>query len=387
VTGSSPPPRGTAPPPPGNGSPALSEEAAARLEAYRREIDAIDDELLARFNRRAALAVAIARVKDDGGAGADYYRPDREAEVRRRMIAANPGPLPEGDVAHLYQELMSACRALERAPAVAFLGPEGSFTEAALVRQFGHRVEARPLESLAAVFREVEAGGCDYGVVPMEDSTEGVASHALDLCASSPLLVCGEVELRGHQCLMSDGTPPAGLTRLYAQPRSLARCRRWLDAHLAGVPRELVGSNAEAARKARAEPGAAALGGSLAATRHGLEIVAESIEDEPDALTRFLVIGRQATRPTGDDKTAVVFAFRDQPGSLHEMLGILARRGVSLSRIESRPARGGLWPHQFFVDLEGHADDPQVAAALAELAGRAGLLKRLGSYPRCRPGG
>lgn len=354
----------------------------ARLQAIRRQIDEIDRELLTLFNRRGQFAQAIAEIKDDSEAQG-YYCPDREIQVLRKLIAANTGPLSPADVERLFREIMSACRALQQPMRVAFLGPRGTFTEAAALRQFGHSVETVPLESIDAVFREVESGVCQYGVVPVENSTEGVVTYTLDRFIRSPLGICGEVALRIHHHLLAVGGDLRSITRVYSHQQSFAQCRGWLDRNLPpAAERVAVSSNAEAARRASLDPMSAGVAGEAAAAIYGLEVLAENIEDEPDNATRFLVIGQQSIPPTGMDKTSLLLSARNQPGALFRLLEPFARGGINMTRIESRPSRSGAWAYVFFVDIEGHVQDPPVASALEALDREASLIKVLGSYPR-----
>lgn len=355
-----------------------------KLKSLRDRIDKVDDELLALVNRRAELARQIAAVKDDDGG--EVYRPDREADVLRRVAAANPGPLASENVARLFQEIVSACRAMEKPMTIAFLGPEGTFTEAAAFKHFGHAVSVNPLESIDAVFREVESGAADFGVVPVENSTEGVVNHTLDMFIRSTLSICGEVHLRIHHFLMAAGEDIGRIERVCSHPQSLAQCRKWLDANLASVRREAVGSNAEAARIAARDPATAAIAGEVAAEIYALKLLARNVEDEPDNTTRFLVIGNQSVPPTGSDKTSVMFSAKNRPGALFELLEAFKKRDVNMTRIESRPSRSGLWEYVFFIDVEGHARDEHVSAALAEINAHASFFKVLGSYPRSATG-
>ena len=355
----------------------------SRLKALRARIDALDEEIQRLVSERAACAREIAEVKRAAGDGNALYRPEREAEVLRRVVARNGGPLPDEALVRLFTELMSACRAVQGPVRVAYLGPEGTFTQEAALRQFGGFAELRPMEDIDAVFREVEAGGADHGVVPVENSSEGVVTHTLDRMLASPLAICGEVELRVHHNLLAREGPVEAVRRVYAHQQALAQCRRWLDEHLPRAERAAVASNAEAARRAADETGAAAVASEAAAGRYGLRVLARNIEDEPGNTTRFLVVGRQSPPPSGADKTSLVLSARNEPGALFRLLEPLARHGISMTRIESRPARrGGLWEYVFFVDIEGHAEEPHVAAALAELERRATLFRVLGAYPR-----
>jgi chorismate mutase/prephenate dehydratase len=353
------------------------------LEQIRESIDAIDAEILRLVNERATLAQAAGEAKRAGGGDdAPLYRPEREAQLLRRIAQRNPGPLRDVDVQRIVAEVVSACRALELPLAVAYLGPAGTFTEAAAVKHFGHAVQTRPLDTIDAVFREVESGACNFGVVPVENSTEGVVNHTLDTFVRSPLSICGEVLLPIHHCLMSHAPSLAEVERVYSHQQSLAQCRRWLDANLPRVRREAVSSNAEAARMVAEDPRGAAVAGRVAAEAYAVPVLAASIEDEPDNTTRFIVIGRAAVGPSGDDKTAIMFSFTNRPGGLFHAIEVFARRGIDMVRIESRPSRLERWNYNFFIDLKGHRDEPEVAEALEELAERTVLLKVLGSFPR-----
>lgn len=351
------------------------------IERLRQEIDALDNELLALLNRRADLARRIGGLKR----GAPAYRPERETEILRRVIERNPGPLPAERAAAVFREVISACRGMEAALRVAYLGPEGTFSEMALRKQFGHAVEAEPCASIDEVFRAAESGGAQFAVVPVENSTEGAVGRTLDLLLRTPLRICGEVALRVHQNLLrraaGAGAGLQGMRRVYSHPQSLAQCHNWLGTHLPLAERVPAASNGEAARLAADEADACAIGPEIAAERYGLEVLAQSIEDDPNNRTRFLVLGPQSPAPTGRDATSLVMSAPNRPGAVHALLTPLARHGVSMSRIESRPTRVGQWEYYFFVDLEGHRSDAPVAAALAELEQLAPLLKVLGSYP------
>lgn len=358
------------------------ETISETLEELREQIDAIDERLIALVNERAECALKIGRVKQAAREAAPFYQPAREAQVLRRVIARNGGPIADEAMARLFREVMSVCLALERVMRIAYLGPAGTFTQAAALKHFGHSVQTVPLSAIDEVFREVEAGSCDYGLVPVENSTEGVVNHTLDMFVSSPLKICGEVALRIHQNLAGNVQALEDVRAVYSHQQSLAQCREWLDANLPEVARHPVPSNAEAARRAATEPGAVAICGGTAAELYGLRLLEVNIEDEPDNTTRFLIVGQQSTPASGDDKTSLLVSARNRPGALHDLLSPLARHGVDMTRIESRPSRRGLWEYVFFVDFNGHADDPRVARALNELAQEAALFKVLGSYPR-----
>lgn len=353
-----------------------------QLGQIRDRIDAIDQQIHDLLNQRAEAAKEVARIKLAADPQAIFYRPEREAQVLRAVKERNPGPLDDEEVARLFREIMSACLALERPLRVAYLGPAGTFTQAAALKHFGHSVRTESMSSISDVFQEVETEAADYGVVPVENSTEGVINHTLDMFLKSPLQICGEVSLRIHHNLLGEGQPLDQLRTVYSHQQSLAQCRGWLDRHLPFVERVAVGSNAEAAKLAAASGHAAAIASSTAAELYGLDTLASNIEDEPGNTTRFLVIGRHVTLSSGKDKTSLLLSTRNEAGGLYHLLKPLADHGVSMSRIESRPSRRGNWDYVFFIDLVGHRNDPQLAEALEELRGIAGMYKELGSYPQ-----
>ncbi|MFO1324256.1 MAG: prephenate dehydratase [Burkholderiales bacterium] len=350
---------------------------ARDLAGHRAAIDALDREILERLSARARHAQAIGALKGGGGA----YRPEREAQVLAGLHARNPGPLTDAAVTSVFREVMSACRALEQTLRIAYLGPPGTFSHAAVARHFGTAVDAVPAPTFDDVFRSVGSGQTDYAVVPVENSTEGAVGRTLDLMCTTDLSICGEVKLRVAQNLLSNAPNLGAVTRVYSHGQSLAQCVQWLAQHLPAVPRIAVASNAEAARLAAGEPGAAAIAGENAGAIYGLATLAPHIEDEPNNTTRFWVLGRQQVAPSGRDATSLVMSCPNRPGAVYGLLEPLARHGVSMSRFESRPARTGLWEYLFFVDLVGHRQDAPVAAALAELSAKAPFLKLLGSYP------
>jgi len=353
-----------------------------KLDTLRNGIDGLDEHIQDLINRRAALAREIAEVKSADGQATDFYRPDREARVLRRISERNSGPLPAEEVVRLFREIMSACLALEKPLSIAFLGPEGTFTQAAALKHFGHSVNTLAMDGINDVFREVEAGLADYGVVPVENSTEGVVSHTLDQFQHSSLVICGEVEQRiHHHLLTADGSLDA-VNRVLAHQQALAQCRGWLDAHLAHAERVAVSSNAEAARMIADAPGTAAIASAMAAELYAVAIAVHNIEDHPDNTTRFLIIGTRNAQPSGADKTSVLVSVHNQPGALSALLQPIAGNGISMTRIESRPSRQGMWEYVFYIDLDGHRDDAPVAAALAELETEAFAVKVLGSYPK-----
>lgn len=348
-------------------------EALSRL---RQQIDALDERILALVNERASLAQAIGHLKNG-----NVYRPEREAQVVRRLQAANAGPLPAEAVERVFREIMSACRALEQPLSVAYLGPMGTFSEAAAIKQFGHAVEGLPMASIDEVFRAVERGEAQFGIVPVENSTEGAVSRTLDLLLSSSLKICGEVMLRVRQHLLRRTEGLEGIEVVYSHAQSLAQCHEWLNQNLPHARRIRVTSNGEAARMAAEDPGAAAVAGEIAAERYRLTIVARDIEDEPNNTTRFLVLSQTDAAPSGRDKTSLVLSTRNKPGTLLELLTPFARNGISLTRLESRPVRNGLWEYVFFIDIEGHRSDAVIQDTLVAVEPHTTLLKVLGSYP------
>lgn len=359
------------------------------LDELRKRIDNIDTEIQALINERASCAQQVAEVKMQFG-GVEpplFYRPEREAQVLRKIMARNNGPVADEEMARIFREVMSVCLALEQPMRIAFLGPEGTFTQAAALKHFGHSVVSVPLSSIDEVFREVESGAANYGVVPVENSTEGMVSSTLDSFMNSALRICGEVELRIHHHLLAQNEAElTDISKIYSHEQSLAQCRKWLNTHLPKAERISVGSNAEAARMVLNEPSdstsqVAAIAGDMAAETYKLEIVASRIEDEPDNTTRFLVVGHQVVPQSGQDKTSIIIAMRNKPGALYHLLEPFQRAGLSLTRVETRPSRSGTWTYVFFVDFEGHCDDENVQAVLEEIAAEAAELKVLGSYP------
>jgi len=352
-----------------------------KLDELRERIDSLDLQIQELINQRAACAREVAAVKLADGEQTHFYRPEREARVLRRVAERNTGPLPAEEMVRLFREIMSACLALEKQLTIAYLGPEGTFTQAAALKQFGHSVQTLALNSIGDVFREVEAGAADYGVVPVENSTEGVISHTLDLFQSSRLRICGEVELRIHHHLLARHAG-ARIIRVLAHQQALAQCRSWLEINLPDAMHVAVGSNAEAARQVSGDDSAAAIASDTAAELYGLEVIEANIEDEPNNTTRFLVIGKQAALPSGNDKTSLLISVRNRPGALYRMLRPLAEQGVSMTRIESRPSRQALWEYVFYIDVDGHRDDPAVAAVLDAMEKEAFAVRVLGSYPK-----
>jgi chorismate mutase / prephenate dehydratase len=357
------------------------------LGQIRARIDAVDAQLHALINERARLAQQVGVSKHAAGHLVDFYRPEREAQVLRLALERNRrerGPLRDEEILRLFREIMSACLAQQEPLKVGFLGPEGTFTQQAVYKQFGHSVRALPLASIEEVFHEVESGSADFGVVPIENSSEGTVNHTLDMFLNSPLSIAGEVELRVHHNLMARSGSLADVQRICAHPQALAQCRAWLDEHLPGVERVPVSSNAEGARRARDEAGTAAVAALAAAEVYGLTVLYPEIEDRPDNTTRFLLISRKSAPPSGEDRTTLLLstAHTGEAGTLFRLLEPFAIHGISMTRLESRPSRRRKWDYVFFVDVEGHAEQEPLCSALAELKARASLFRVLGSYPR-----
>ncbi len=356
------------------------------LEKLRERIDAIDEQLLELFNQRASCAVDVAAVKralsEAIDEGVDFFRPDREAQVINRLKSLNQGPLSDDEVGRLIREVMSACLALEQPLKIAYLGPEGTFTQSAALKHFGHSVSTAPMSSIPDVFNSVESGHAHYGLVPVENSTEGVISHTLDMFMDSKLKICGEVEIRVHHHLASKSQNVSQINHVYSHQQSFAQCRRWLDQNFPGIERTPVSSNAEAARLASIENDAAAICGLPAVEIFGLKICFENIEDLSDNTTRFVIIGSQAVGPSGNDKTSLLVSTKNIPGALLGLLQPLANHDISMNKIESRPAQGHKWAYVFFIDIDGHQNDKNVTEALNELQQQAALFKILGSYPK-----
>jgi chorismate mutase/prephenate dehydratase len=353
-----------------------------QLAAVRDEIDRLDQQIQDLISQRARLAFRVRESKADSQDAVDFYRPEREAQVLRGVLERNDGPLSDAEMLRLFREIMSACLAQQEPLKVAYLGPEGTFTQQAVHRHFGHSVHAISLAGIDGVFEQVQAGDADFGVVPVENSSQGIVSHTLDMFLLSDLKICGEIELRVHQNLLTLARNLDQIERVYSHEQSLSQCKGWLRTHLPGVELIAVGSNSDAARRVRNTPEAAAIAGRAAADVYGLPVLFADIEDHPDNTTRFLVIGREIFSPSGHDKTTLLLSGHEGPGLLYGLLEPFQRHGVNMTRIESRPSRTGKWAYVFFVDLEGHAEDEAVAAALRDLEKVSKLSRVLGSYPR-----
>jgi chorismate mutase/prephenate dehydratase len=375
---------------PGKSTPAADKSVLPVLSEIRARIDGIDDQLVTLLSERARLAQTVGQSKRQQAkrqqqiiSTADLYRPERESQVLRRVLKNNAGPLRNEEVARLFREIMSVCLAQQEPLKIGFLGPEGTFTQQAVYKHFGHSVRGVPLPSIPEVFHEVEAGHADFGVVPIENSTGGVVEFSIDMFLNTPLKICGEIELRVHQNLMGKMRGLENIKRICSHPQSLSQCRQWLAEHLPDVELLPVVSNSEAARRARDEEGTAAIAGAIAAEIYTLEIIVPEIEDRTDNTTRFIVLGRKSFAPSGHDKTTLMVASGDtqSPGTLYRLLAPLARNNISMTRIESRPSRRKKWDYVFFMDVEGHMDAEPLRSALLELKEHASLFKVLGSYP------
>jgi len=352
------------------------------LLALRDEIDSIDKQLHTLLNKRATCAQKVAETKLLDDPDAVFYRPEREAQVLRKVKERNEGPLADEDVARMFRQIMSACLSLEKSQRVAFLGPEGSFTQEASIKHFGSWMISKPMTTIDDIFREVEAGACEYGVVPVENSTEGVVNYTLDSFSKSNLKISGEVELRIHHNLMTaKNNDPKNITRIYSHQQSLAQCRKWLDSKYPNAERIAVNSNSEAARLVKSEWNSAAIAGVMAAEQYDLEILNEKIEDTPDNSTRFLIIGREEVQSSGKDKTSLIVSTKNVPGALYDLLKPFNDLGLDLTRVETRPSPSSTWAYVFFIDFIGHIDDEPVKELMKQIQQAAAGVKVLGSYP------
>ena len=354
---------------------------AEQLSEVRAQIDGLDQQIQDLITQRANWAQKVRAAKGELKATVDYYRPERESQILRRVLDRNEGPLSNEVLLRLFREIMSACLAQQEPLKVGFLGPEGTFSQQALYKHFGHSTQTLPLASIEEVFQEIESGNADFGVVPVENSGQGTIQSTLDMFLTSKLKICGEVELRVHQHLLSRTGRMEDIERVYSHPQSLAQCKAWLRANLPHAEKIPVSSNAEAARRARVADDCAAIAGETAGYVYGLKVLAGPIEDRQDNTTRFLVIGREFFTPSGHDRTSLLVFVRDQPGALYNVLSPFAKHGVSMNRIESRPAHSGRWQYVFFIDVSGHVDDDNVSKAMSELGEYSSDVVVLGSYP------
>ena len=338
-----------------------------QLSEVRAQIDGLDRQIQDLITQRATWAQKVRAAKGELKAAVEYYRPERESQILRRVLDRNQGPLSNEVLLRLFREIMSACLAQQEPLKVGFLGPEGTFSQQALYKHFGHSAQTLALASIEEVFQEIESGNADFGVVPVENSGQGTIQSTLDMFLTSKLKICGEVELRVHQHLLSRTGRMEDIERVYSHPQSLAQCKAWLRAHLPHAEKIPVSSNAEAARRARVADDCAAIAGETAGYVYGLKVLAGPIEDRQDNTTRFLVIGREFFTPSGHDRTSLLVFVRDQPGALYNVLSPFAKHGVSMNRIESRPAHSGRWQYVFFIDVSGHVEDDNVSKAMSEL--------------------
>ncbi len=351
-----------------------------KFKQLRNQIDAIDNEILQLVNNRAKLAQEIGHQKKQ----AVVYRPEREAQVLTRLKQLNTGPLANDRVVFLFTEIMSSCRAMEEPMTIAYLGPNGTFSEEAALKRFGSTITIAPCDSIDEVFRQVEAGTAGYGVVPAENSTEGTVSRTMDLLLRTSLSICGEIQLPVHQCLIAQDTDKSSINKIYSHPQSFSQCHNWLNEnmpHLSAEKHISTSSNAYAARLAAQDKNTAAIAGKRAAEVFKLKVCAENIEDNPKNTTRFLIIGNQQVAPSGRDKTSLILSAGNRPGAIHDLLAPLAQHSVSMTRLESRPSQINLWEYVFFIDIAGHQQDENVAAALTLLDEKDASIKILGSYP------
>ncbi|HMM67880.1 MAG TPA: prephenate dehydratase [Dokdonella sp.] len=356
------------------------------LARVRERIDGIDRAIQELIAERARWAHQVGLAKGPLAAAVDYYRPEREAQVLRMVVDRNEGPLNDEVLVHVFREIMSACLAQQEPLKIGFLGPEGTFSQQAVLKHFGRSAHGLPLASIEEVFQEVENGGADFGVVPVENSGQGTIQITLDMFLTSNLKICGEVELRVHQFLLSRSGRIEDIERIYSHPQSFAQTQAWLRGNLPDVEKLPVSSNAEGARRARNSDDAAAIAGEAAGLVYGLKkVIIGPIEDHADNTTRFLVLGRQIFPPSGHDRTSVLVFIKDQPGALFNVLSPFARHGITMNRIESRPSHQAKWEYAFFIDLAGHVEDEPMQKALGELDAHAAQVKILGSYPVAVP--
>ncbi|TPE95163.1 chorismate mutase [Burkholderia pseudomallei] len=360
----------------------MDDELNSRLKPLRERIDAIDTQLIALLNQRAAVALEVGEVKKHFNA--PVFRPEREQQVIARLQDMSAGPLASEHISAIWREIMAASRDLEQTIHVAFLGPVGTYSEQAMFDYFGQSIEGLPCPSIDEVFRSVEAGAATFGVVPVENSSEGAVSRTLDLLLHTQLLIGGELSLPIHHNLLTQTGKLDGVKRVCAHAQALAQCQQWLASNAPHLERQAVASNAEAARLAADDATVAAIAGDRAATHYGLQIAYALIQDDPHNRTRFAGIGQEPAGPSGHDQTSLIVSVKNEPGAVFKLLEPLARHGVSMTRFESRPARVGTWEYYFYIDIEGHRDDAAVQGALAELGRKAAFLKILGSYPRAR---
>ncbi|MEE4252437.1 MAG: prephenate dehydratase [Desulfuromusa sp.] len=356
--------------------------AAQKIDKLRQQIDMIDNQILDLLNQRANVAIAVGKAKE--GSEKSFYVPSREKAIYERLTGKNSGPFPNEAVCKVFREIISASLNMEMPMQVAFLGPQSTFTHMAAMVQFGLSAQLVPLKSIPAVFEEVERGRAHYGVVPVENSTEGVVNHTLDMFFDSELQMIAEVMLEISHNLLSKSGNLQKISKIVSHPQPLAQCRHWLETNMADTPLLDVASTAAAAQMAAEDESVAAIASHAAAIQYDLQVVKAKIEDNPHNYTRFLVIGKKTPDKSGADKTSIMFSVKDEPGILYRMLEPFSKRQINLAKIESRPMKQKAWEYIFFLDLIGHVDDPEITAAIDELRGYCHFLKILGSYPIAR---
>jgi len=355
-------------------------ETEKRLKFFRQQIDSLDTQILNLLNERAKVILEVGRVKSDSKMAA--YAPQREEEILQRLNSQNSGPFPQRAISPVFREIISACRSLEVELTVVYLGPPATHTHLACLEQFGSSVRALPRESIQEVFETVEREKANFGVVPIENSTEGVVNRTLDMFIDSEVKICGEVLTRISHDLLSQSGKPEDIEKIYSHPQALGQCRKWLNKNFPHAELAETVSTAKAAQMAAGDPKAAAVASSLASHLYGLKIIESRIEDYLHNYTRFLVLGRKIDEASGRDKTSLLFSISDSPGSLYQVLRSFSEKSINLTKIESRPIKDKPWEYIFFLDFEGHTTDPTIQEAVSELKKNVLFLKFLGSYPR-----
>jgi len=346
------------------------------LQQHRESIDNIDEQILKLINQRAEHAHAIGKLKNSTA-----YCPERESLVLQRISELNTGPLPNNIVTHFFRAIMSMCLSLQKPLIISFLGPQGTFSQAAATKHFGYAAQLQPCATIDEVFRQAETAKTDYAVVPVENSTEGAVGRTMDLLLQTKLNICGEITLPIHQFLLRKIPELKGIRKIYSHAQSLAQCQGWLNTHLPNIDRVQVASNAEAARLASEDENSAAIAGETAAEIYNLHRLANNIEDETNNTTRFLIMGNNVTVPTGRDRTSIIISAKNQPGAVYHLLAPLASSNINLTKLESRPSRVKLWEYVFFIDIDGHQQDAKIKNVLAALVEQSTFMKVLGSYP------
>ncbi len=352
------------------------------LQDLRQQIDTLDDQMLDILNRRAEIVVAVGKAKQQNQG--EYFVPSREKAIYERLIARNPGPFSDEGVRRVFREVISASLSLEQPLKVAFLGPQATYTHVAAMQQFGLSAQLVPLKSISSIFEEVSRGRASYGVVPVENSNEGVVSHTLDMFMSSDLKIIAEILLPVSHDLLNLSGQLSDVRKVISHPQAIGQCRSWLEENLPDTPLVDASSTASAAQQAVEDASVAAVASETAASLYGLRVVKHKIEDNPNNFTRFLIIGNQMQNPSGNDKTSIMFSVKDQAGILYRMLEPFSKRDINLAKIESRPMKGKAWEYIFFLDMLGHVQDQNIADAVEELRTYCQFLKVLGSFPKAR---